>query len=237
MNTTSFFTALICLLLFVACSKRLHKEGNGNIITSVRAVSSFSSMDVEGAFTIYSHTDANARVEVTTDENIASEVRTYVQNGVLYIEMNDDYYNYDFSQMTIHVYGPEYHTAVFDGKVSLFMTDTLHTATLSIEHNGEGVSNLRYNGGTLRYKVNGSAEAQGVGHASTLDVEVNGKSKVDFLNMAAARANVEVNGTGKVYVHCQEHLDATISGSGHIYYLGSPQLVTHISGIGNVSPY
>lgn len=237
MKATFLFTAVLCSIFFTSCSKRLRKEGNGTITTTTRTINAFNGLEVEGAFTIYTHTDTHSRVEVITDENIAPEVSTYVQNGTLYIEMNDDYYHYDFSEMTLHIYGPEYSKAAMNGNVSLFVTDTLHVASLDIEHNGEGLSNVRFNGGTLHYEVNGSADATGIGNAQNIQVQLNGKSKVDFLNLFTNRANVEVNGKGNVYVHCTEQLDASINGSGHIYYLGSPQLVTQISGNGNVSPY
>ncbi len=75
---------------------------------------------------------------------------------------------------------------------------------------------------------------------STLDtiadntLKISGSGKIDTYGVPAENVDVDISGTGNIYVRAIKKLNVSISGSGNVYYKGSPTITTDISGEGNV---
>ncbi len=244
MKTTKFYSILslflICVLALTSlssCEKRIRKNGSGILTTTTRNVSDFTELEVDGKFDVYVHIDDNPRVEITTDDNIISEVQTFVQDGELQIEMSDDYYRFKFTKMEIHVYNSTYTSLEFDGSIKAYVVDTIFTPTLKLEHEGSGNSEVKFVGNSISMKVNGSGNIQSSGSALSSKVEINGSGKIDALDLPADNVIAEIDGSGKIYVNAIEQLSAKINGSGSIKYIGNPSVNSSVNGSGNVSQY
>ncbi|MBL0316517.1 MAG: DUF2807 domain-containing protein [Flavobacteriales bacterium] len=91
--------AAFSMLTLTSCDKRIRKNGSGVITTSTRDLGEFSDVDIDGSYDLFIHESSEQKVTITTDDNIVSEVHTFVQDGKLNISMSEDY------QLQIHENG------------------------------------------------------------------------------------------------------------------------------------
>src|SRR5436190_1477381 len=109
-------------------------------------------------------------------------------------------------------------------------------------------------GGKIYYKIDPVYKVEITAQRNILDViqttKINGhiilkvkdgvriKSNEDItVNISGPSADYfHLSGSGDMQVNLSQTLDATISGSGSVYYRGQPLISTHISGSGTVRP-
>lgn len=236
LNTTLVLGVLLTLTL-ISCDKRIRKEGSGVITTTTRSIPVFSDVDVDGSYELFIHESDEQKVTITTDDNIVGEVNTFVQDGKLRIAMSDDYHQYKYTRMEIHVYNNAYQRFDLNGSVNISAPDTLHAESMICSHNGSGNCNLKFFGHELQLDINGSANMQAGGQADIVRSTINGSGKIETLDVLAHDAVVKVHGSGDIYVNSSETLDAWITGSGKIRYIGGPTVTSHIDGSGSIAPY
>lgn len=233
-----FIAALMSFLFsFTSCDKRLRKEGNGELTSTVRSLPAFSAIEADGKFTIYTHRSTEPRIEITTDNNLINDIRTFVQENRLYIEMSDDYYLYDFTSLEIHIYGPDYQALDLDGDISFYATDTLTVPSFLLEHDGEGFCALLLQGNELTLELDGRTTCRLGGQCQNLRADIDGKGTLEALAFTANKAYIEIDGSGAARLDVVQELHATINGAGEVRYTGAPQVYGTINGSGNISPY
>jgi len=73
------------------------------------------------------------------------------------------------------------------------------------------------------------------GSAEDVSINASGSSELDLTMFPADDADVHTSGSSQVTVHASGRLDAEVSGSSRIYYLGDPTLGrTHTSGSASI---
>lgn len=111
----------------------------------------------------------------------------------------------------------------------------LTTRSLRIAASGGSaltIDELRAN--TLRVEGSGALKADLAGRVDDEHVSISGAGSYHAERLRATDATVSVSGVAKVIVHAERKLNASISGAGLIEYLGDPEVVEEISGIGRV---
>lgn len=239
MKTTTWIglIALGMIMLFSSCDRGLSKNGSGVVTTTSRSIQYFERIEVDGSYDLHLHNSDLNYVTVTTDDNLTSSVQTFVQDGELYIEMSDDYHNYDFTCMEVHVYGHGYAYLDLNGSVNTIVEDTLALDVVELRQNGSGNVRLTFNGNQLIAVIRGSGHIETNGNTEFLKYEIDGSGKIDGLDLIAHDAVVSIEGSGDVFVHATSTLNVEIDGSGDIRYLGSPSITSRINGSGSISAY
>lgn len=239
MKTTgiSIITFIALLLVLTSCDSKFRKEGSGVVTTSARNLQDFHRMEVDGSYDLFLHESNTNYITITTDDNIMGMVQTFVQDGELHVEMSDDFHNYDYTRMEIHVYGQGYAYIDLNGAVNVTSQDTLHLDAIELRQNGSGVARLEVSTQEFIAAINGSGRIETNGAAERLVYDINGSGKIDGLDLIAQHAEVSITGSGDVYVHAISTLQAEIEGSGDIRYLGAPLITSDIHGSGSISAY
>lgn len=80
----------------------------------------------------------------------------------------------------------------------------------------------------------GTGAVRVTGRVSTQRIELSGVADYEALQLASSRARMTLSGTGSARVRVEDHLTASIAGSGSIYYLGNPELDSTITGTGDL---
>ena len=93
------------------------------------------------------------------------------------------------------------------------------------------IPELRFTGvtGACNYELEGAQQEE-------LNIYISGVGNIYAFDMPVNQCLIRVSGTSTCQVHVIDHLDVVISGVGNIFYRGSPDITTDISGVGNVSP-
>lgn len=243
MKTTKIFRIVLLvamafnMIFLTSCDKRIRKNGSGVVTSNTRNISEFDEVDVEGSYELFIHNDDEHKVVVETDDNIQEEVQTFVQNGILHVEMSDDYMNYHYTRMEVHIYGNQFSLLDLHGSVNATSVDTIQATNFELRHNGSGHSNVTLASQDVRLSINGSGRIEANGQADNCTLVINGSGKIDALDLPVLNARGEIHGSGDLFLNASETLDAVIDGSGDIRYLGSPTVNSQISGSGSISPY
>jgi len=82
--------------------------------------------------------------------------------------------------------------------------------------------------------ISGSGSVRPSGQCTTLAIEVSGSGSFQGDDLRCAIGRVAVAGSGDARVDVTDTLDATVTGSGTIEYLGDPELSSSISGSGDI---
>jgi Putative auto-transporter adhesin, head GIN domain len=210
--------------------------GEGPINTEVRNVSNFSSIDLRMNGNVYFSQENNWKVEVTAKESIHSILETFVVNNNLVIKYrNGRTYDEDAS-IRINVSGPAVNSFMLNTSGNIICTNDIMANNLFLRTSGSGDIVLQKVIATnidAESTVSGRITSTG-GVVTNEKLKTNGSGKIDLSAIAANNVWARTIGSGDIKVRVSDHLDATIDGSGSVYFRGHPQVSTHIHGSGDV---
>lgn len=87
----------------------------------------------------------------------------------------------------------------------------------------------------LSIRISGAGEVKADGNVTNLDVAISGAGGAALGRLSAKTARVKISGAGDAEISPSDAADITLSGIGEVRLRSRPKnLVTHISGLGNV---
>lgn len=197
--------------------KKQKLQGDGAIVTETRNVKNFYGVSVSGSSKIFIIQGNTFDVQVKAYENLLPSLTTIVEDGTLKIAYkNNANISNDNSEITITMPSLTGLTLAGDGSINT-KGQFIGTDNFVINASGSGTISME----------NGSA--------NNLRVTISGSANVKTFAFPVQRAEVSVSGSGNAEINVAKTLNATISGSGNIYYKGAAEsITTKITGSGKV---
>lgn len=220
LNATAHWasTALLACLLAFGCDISGGGQvvvGSGKAAEESRTVGRFDVIDVTGSGRlIFRQGDAES-LTIKADDNVLPFITSAVNDHELHLGIRNNVSLQTRSAIVYTVTARELKAVHLSGSVSAKL-DSLTTDRLAIT-------------------ISGSGDVVAAGKAKEQTIEISGSGSYDGSACSGARGEAHISGSGHVILNLNEHLDATVSGSGDIEYLGHPSVNTHISGSGRVS--
>lgn len=213
-------------------------KGSGKVDVEKRQVAPFTGIAVDGSADVTVTYGTEQRVEITTDDNILPIITTEVSDRVLNIDSKESYSTSYGVSVAITI--PTLVSIEIDGSGDVGVEGTQlenrPVENFKVEIDGSG--DVRISGLSA---TNVSAEIEGSGDITIAGTGVKLKAKVEGSGNIGAdmfqvlNGTVWVEGSGDVRVYATESLEATVSGSGDIYYRGNPpRLNTSVTGSGDI---
>ena len=189
--------------------------GSGTPASETRGVPAFATVELAGANDVVIRVGGKQSVVVSGDDNLLALVTTEVRDGALVIGA-------DRSFQTVTPMTVEVTTAALDG------------ATLA----GTGEMNVvGVEGALFTARLSGSGVLRASGTVDRVDAELAGSGDLKLQYLVARDATAVVSGAGRLQVWATETLDASLSGTGEILYVGDPATVTKsLTGTGVITP-
>jgi len=253
LKTKSVIPGLLLLmtgLMFTGCNKWHHVEGNYNVVTETRQLSSFEGVVNEGDFDVYIIQDGLNEVLIEAESNLIPLIRTSIHGSTLVIDTKDNLRNNYPMKLYVHT------DAISEIKLSgsgLIHAEDLVTGDLEADISGSGdifisgtadkVQSYISGSGSidlglicdeLKADISGSGEMELYGTANHGDFHISGSGSVRAYELILQECYVTISGSGSMYLTVEDYLNVSISGSGDVYYMGSPSLDINISGSGSV---
>lgn len=205
------------VMLLSACSKD-RITGSGTIATETRNTTAFNSVSVSGSNNVYITKGTSLKVEVNGYANLLPYFETNVINNELRLGFRSN-------------------TNIRNDNIKVYLTMPDEIGFLNVQGSGNiSTAGNFTNVNSIDLLINGSGNIdfeQGTAPKATLIVT--GSGNVNALGLSAKEVAATINGSGNTRVTTTEKLDAAITGSGNIYYKGSPATVnTTIAGSGKV---
>jgi len=105
---------------------------------------------------------------------------------------------------------------------------------LELGISGAGNIDLEFYCNELDLRVTGAGSMTLVGEASEMNAAITGAGDIKAFDLETERTEFRISGAGSGKLTVSEYLKASISGSGNLYYRGTPDTDVHISGAGSV---
>lgn len=207
-------------------------DGDGPIVDEIISLSDFSGISLNLPIEVIVKQGDVQEVRVEGKQNIIDELERDIRNGVWEIETRDCVR--DIGNMKIFITIPEIRELTIAGSGEIFGENVFIVQDVELRISGSGDMDLAMEGDDYEVTITGSGNIKLEGLADELDLKITGSGDVSAFNLDAARARIEITGSGNAEVQVQDELDVKISGSGDVRYKGNPNLDVSISGSGRV---
>ncbi len=233
-----YFSLLI--LMLSSCDKD-HMfdcvKSTGSITEQQRSFEDFNRLELYNNVDIEITQDVENSIVVEAGSNIISGITTEISDGVLTIR-NENKCNWVRSYSTtmiVHLHVKKLDIIHHHGSGDISSTNQLKNSTFEFNIWNSGNINLSIDAESTYAKQ----------HAAVGDMSLSGKSNYCFVynlgNAFSRESNLVVDhcvvvqkGTGDCYVNVSQLLEVEIHEAGNVYYTGSPQITSSITGAGRL---
>jgi hypothetical protein len=215
----SIFLLILLSVLMTGCMNDSNVNetnyGSGRIVSQNRSVEECTGINIRYAGNVYLSQGDVQSVRVEADDNIINNVKTYADDGILNVGLDEG----NYSNVTVRIY---------------VILKTIDNVTIQGAGNITAENSLVCD--QVYCSINGAGDINLNGNANNLTCGINGAGNINALGFPVKTCNARINGTGSCTVNVSEDLDAAISGVGNIIYDGNPtQVKSKVSGVGKIS--
>lgn len=239
--TTLFICSFFILLWFQSCGMDRNKTitGNGKIIKKEFSIQDYESIYLSGsADIVYQHrSDQKPYLQLCIDENILSYVEVKIENKQLIIRPKDGG-NIHPSRFRIYTNSKNLNKVKIAGSGDVHLKGEVNSKNMYVSISGSGgVASDSLYCDKIELDISGSGGVQMAGVANEATYSLSGSGKVRAYDFMAQKVNCKVSGSGDMFIYCSKELVSQVSGSGNIFYKGNPKkLKKDISGSGEINP-
>jgi len=207
--------------------------GSGTPATEVRTVAAFHSVNLSAVGDVTVLQGAPQTLRVTVDDNIIQYITTTVTGGVLEIGETPgvDLDRYD---LAVDVTMPDIQGLAVTGVGSIRSVNLLQVDTLTVNLSGVGTVILQMAVAHLTSTLGGVASMLLDGSATTHEFTLSGDGSLGAFDLDTDTSRISISGLGPAEVTAADVLAVTISGSGTVYYKGTPTVNANITGTGQI---
>jgi hypothetical protein len=224
--------ALLLTLFFLASCDLVGVRGSGDMNTESRQVSGFTKIELRGTGTLTVEVTGTESLTIQAEDNLMPLLTSEVEEGRLILGTTEPVSPTQEIVYTVTVANLEAVSVSGSGALN---ASGIEAPAFEIIVSGSGtVSVDQLTAGELVVTMSGSGEVDVSGTADLLGLVVSGSGNYLGERMEATTAEVEVSGSGDAVVDVTDQLEARVSGSGRIEYLGDPTVDSSITGSGEI---
>jgi len=213
-------------------------EGNGNIRKETRNITGFKGLVVSGSFDVVLVQGDVFSIGIEADENLIEYIDVKKNDGQLEISEKDGYELHSKSGIKLRIQMPVVENLSLSGSGTVKgETSLTNSDAIEIDIAGSGNITLEIKSPKVNVEIAGSGTANLSGTTRKLRVDISGSGECMAEDLLSEDCDVSIGGSGTARVYASISLNASIGGSGDIYYRGEPKDVRKsVGGSGNVEP-
>ncbi|OAQ42247.1 hypothetical protein A5893_03805 [Pedobacter psychrophilus] len=231
----------ICLIAILALNSTASEAktvNTSNYLTTDedREVKNFHAVSSSGSFNVTVKMGSKESISLEGDQQDLDRVETLVQNGVLKIRLKRDVntWNEGVGNISIIVTAKKLDGLILSGSGSIDLEGKLNSAGADIQLSGSGKITAGLDTQTVGIALSGSGNVSLSGEVGSANISISGSGDVNAKNLISDKSQVQIAGSGNVYLNAKEELNATVLGSGSVRYKGNPKLSVSKVGSGSV---
>lgn len=208
--------------------------------TEDRHLSGFSAVSVSGSWDVYITQGATESVKVEAPSNVIGKIITEVEGGTLKIYSKNDNWGWNMGNKKIAVYitAKTLNSIGMSGSGDIFFKGGIKGDKLALRLSGSGDILGRVSVNELESSISGSGDIKVSGTAKTSAVKVVGSGDFTGADLVTQSTMVKVAGSGDARVNASQKVDASVVGSGDVYYTGGATNVSASSaGSGDIHKF
>ncbi len=236
MNLVKTLVFLSVTILFSACcyESGVCIEDRGSIKKENREVGSFKVVNLHTTGTVYVSQGDRESLVVEAGEKILKYINTEVKNGILELKINK---SLCIKKLKYYITMKEIKGFKILGSGNIYGKTSIKTEDFFLKISGSGDMKFEnvetFKTGIL---IRGSGDVKMNGKSEKCSIEISGSGSIHTPDFIVDYLDVLINGSGDTRITVRKELEATINGSGDVFYQGEPENVNiHINGSGDVS--
>ena len=186
----------------------------GGVTSEARDVSGFNEVELKGVGNLSLEQTGSESLTVEAEEDVLPKIRTEVENKRLIIS-------------------PERNTSINTNKPINYKLTVKDLNTLEVSGSGN-VEAEDINTDELAVTIGGAGDVEIRGSADSQEIEISGSGEYKAGDLESKEATIDVRGSGLATVNVSDELEAEVSGSGSVEYIGDPMVQQEVSGAGEV---
>jgi hypothetical protein len=198
--------------------------GDKTVVTQVRPVSTFHAIKVSGGIDVELSQGNGQKVQVVADENVISQIRTEVKDGVLNIFTEGSIRN--AQTMEVHLTFQQLDAITASGGCDIESEQKLSFATLKLDISGGCDVELKCKAENLVCKQSGGCDVELSGEAQKGSFTVTGGCDMKASEFYLKNCTVDASGGSDVSVNASVELTITATGASDVNYYGKPAKIT-----------
>ena len=192
-------------------------SSRGGTTSESRNVSGFVEVELNGVGNLSIRQTGSESLTVEAEADVISTLATEVANDRLII-------------------GPKPGTSIHTTEPINYRLTVKDLNSLKVSGSGnvdaEGISTDE-----LAVTISGAGNAKTSGRADSQIIDISGSGDYRAVALESKEAKIYVGGSGSAIVNVSDELDAEVSGSGYVEYIGEPTVNQEVSGAGRVSKH
>ncbi len=226
------FASILIILLFLCSCEKIDFHGTGKIITEIRYIDNFNSLDIDGNVEIilFFSSSESERIEITGGKKLLPDIETYVIDSTLFIS-NKNRMNwlrsYKKSKILIRMYTDSIKKIYFSGTGDITFSNTLNINSFMFETNqGTGNIKLKLYCDTSKIIVHtGALNITAEGYSENFMHYSHAHGVTYTLGLISHHATVDLHSTSECYVAPVKTLGVNIHYIGNVYYKNEPEIL------------
>jgi hypothetical protein len=228
--------AFAVILFTASCHVNINKtiKGNGRMSSEERKVSDLSRIKIRGGINV-EVVPGTSSLRVEADDNLLRYIETKEEHGWIVIKTRD---NVNLkSSLPIRVYISTDELAAVNIAGSGYVKGVgkfTGADRLEVDIAGSGDVVLDVNTPKVRVDIRGSGSVILSGETRDANVDIAGSGNYRAEYLFTENTDIDIKGSGDAKVHADNTLDASVLGSGSVYYRGKANVHTNTAGSGRV---
>ncbi len=213
-------------------------KGNGNLKKETREVSNFTKLSNSGSMNVVISYGSSNSITVEADENLLEYIETNVEDNKLKIKTKDKIGISSKNKITINVQMTKVEGLALSGSGNIHGNGSFSNDGKSLfAISGSGSIHLSFTSfGSIGASISGSGDINlSNGNTTNIDISISGSGNIDAASVTADNVVARISGSGNIKAKVNNSIEASIAGSGNIYYTGNADKIkTHVAGSGKV---
>lgn len=222
---------IVIVFSFYSCVNTI--DGDGNVITEERKVSSFNKIDISGNFEVLIKQGDTEQLEIEADKNLLELIEAKTKDNTLVIKSKKAIGNVE--SLKLYITFVDIKDIDISGAVELNSKGTIAAEELEIDISGAADVNIDVEANLLKMDMSGASETTLKGKAENFEIELSGAGDLQAEKLKTKHTVVDISGAGSAKVFAKKTLNVEVSGAGSVQYKGKPKITKDISGAGSVS--
>lgn len=205
--------------------------------SETRNLSAFTKLSLSTAAKVHLTQGSTQKVELKGSEDVLKDVETEVRGGHLIIKRKStNWFKWsDSDDLEVYITMSKIDELNVSGSGKVYGKNKFETSDLEIGVSGSGGVDIETNTTDLDLSISGSGKIELKGSASHAKVSISGSGSLEAEDLKAISYKIIISGSGSCTVNAEKSIDASISGSGSVYYKGNPANInSSTSGSGKV---
>ena len=224
MKIAKFFTLALAFFMFT-CVNAFQKE--------TRKVDDFNKISLGVNAELFLKIGNTQSVVLEGDD--LDEIETEVSKGKLKIRREGSWNFGGMDKIKIYITAKEIDGLSVAGSGEIKGESVIKADQLKLSVSGSGDMDLEIDSEDLYISISGSGDLELKGKAGVVETHISGSGDIDAEDLEADTLDAHISGSGECSMTVNKKIEASISGSGTIYYKGNPDHVNlNASGSGKI---